>query len=169
MFPVAVRSELGRRCFPGYDLGDIAGHCDLVPDPEETAMAGLGDVIDPDLLIFKQELCLRSRVDHPSQLQKLAQADGVVPDGHSAHGVDAIGFWARPGRPREVPPCSPESLQPEAPNPGLALAASGGVEPGLTPYRATITTRLRDLRVRSSAGFRAPSSSRRVSIMLGQA
>lgn len=93
-------SELGRRGFGGYDLGDIAGHCDLVAAPEVAATAGLDDVINPDTLIFKQELCLRSRVDHPSQLQKLAQTDGVVSDGHGAHGGDAIGFRARPATAR---------------------------------------------------------------------
>lgn len=91
-------------------MGDIARHCDLVPAPEAATTARLDDVIDPNLLIFEEELCLRSRVDHPSQLQELAQTDGVIPDGYSTHRGDAIGFGATLGRVREVPICASPGL-----------------------------------------------------------
>ena len=100
-FGRGLPSGLGRRGFRGDDLGDFAGHCDLVPAPEAATTACLDDVIDPDTLFFEQELRFRSRVDHSSQLQELAQTDGVVPDGHSAHGGDPIGFGATPERTRE--------------------------------------------------------------------
>ena len=53
-------SQLGRRGFRGDHLGDIAPHRDPVPAPEAATTARLDDVIDTDLLIFEEELCLRS-------------------------------------------------------------------------------------------------------------
>lgn len=58
------------------------------------------DAIDEYPLFLEQELCVRSRVDHPSQLQELAQPNGVVSDGNHAHdgGAGRVGAFCVPDR-----------------------------------------------------------------------